>query len=210
MVSMASLDKRISAAIARVAADYNKKTKGEEGSRTYLTENDVVCNLYSELRKSLPSGYEAHTQIRPYYRTKGRRKVLKYISRRWEWKESENKLEGSVIDLCVLDNNPEYWNEAKGQGFRDAGGLKYWRFVSYPVDAIRAAIEVKIRVRGKIANITKDFGKIVAIESRVEPRDFAGYVVVMDSLVRPSDLERIKGKVTPSETVRIVTNKGYL
>lgn len=206
MVSMTSLDKKVSAAIARVASDYNKKTKGEEGSRAYLTESDVVCNLYSELRKAVPRGYEVHTGLRPFDERKGGKNVLKYVSNRWTWKTAMRKNEGSIIDLCVLDSNPKYWKEAKGEGFWDSDGLRYWRFVSYPVEAIRAAIEVKIRVKGKISNIKKDIEKIKSIESQVSPGQFIGYMVVMDSRARNIDLERIITKVERSDAITIITN----
>lgn len=206
VVSIATLDKRICSAVTRVAADYGKKTRGEEGSRKYLTENDVVCNLYGELRASLPRGYEVHSGLRPYHTSKKGKEVLRFLSKEWTWEATEGKNKGTTLDLCVLDSVTQYWRKAKKEGFWDNDDLKYWRFPSYPISAIRAAIEVKIRVRGKTSNIRKDIDKVKAIKTLVGSKPFLGYVVILDSCARPKDINGIKKKVIPEEQIRIIAN----
>ena len=214
MTSLLQLRRRTDRAIKNVVENYSRKTDGEEGSRIYLTEADVVFNMYASIGRVLPDGFEIHAGLRPFQLRSGKKLVWSKEKRKWNWEQapkrnddtSDDQRWGATVDLCVLDSSTKYWEHAKERGHRDGrGNLKYWRFISYPVEALRIGIEAKVRIRDRVSKgIFKDLKKLETIMMATRPGRFLGYLVIVDSCARDEDLVRIRRVSGKAGEVRIV------
>jgi hypothetical protein len=173
--------------IEEILKDYKRE------ERSYLTEGDVICRLFLALSHKLK--VFVHSQMRPYARSG--KDVLVIINGEWEKGNKANK--GSLVDLAIIDTDEKFWKDAFKKAKNDQGSkLRYWRILSYPVEAFLAAIEVKIRVRGNVSRIYKDIEKLVAIRKK-NPKCLA-YLVVLDRCATPEDLEKI-GRRAANENI---------
>jgi len=180
----------IEKAIEKILEDYEKNKK------KYTTEGDIICNLFAKLCDiSWGENIIVHSQVRPFRGEIGREEVI----RNGEWNEPKNKKanSGSVIDLAIIDMSKDYWNKSIkkanidqiGSVRQDTNFLKYWRILSYPVEALRAAIEVKAKVRGNRDRIWKDIGKLIKIKEG-NP-DCLTYMIIADRRASSDRIQKI-------------------
>ena len=188
---MEELKKMVEKVIEEVLEDYEK----DEDGKTYTTEGDIVSHIFARL--SAPVGdrnIKIHSQVRPFKGEIGKEKVI----RDGKWKDQQGKANaGSVVDLAILDMRDRYWKKALEKAIKDQfgedrseGSLRYWRILSYPVEAFRVAIEVKIRVRGNKKKILKDVEKLCAIKR--ESPECLTYMVIADRCAPPNTISDIK------------------
>jgi hypothetical protein len=144
----------------------------------YLTESDVVHRIAVHLEKQLEGAdYRVHLELRPYRRSEGSlAKILEEGAVEWRTaKEDGSPLkenDGARLDIAVVKGTngfEEALQQARlVQSGRMDGDLRYWRMLSYPIEAIAAALEVKVRVRGNERRIRKDIDKLALIgEGRI-------------------------------------------
>jgi hypothetical protein len=156
-----------------------------------LTEGDAAsllfCILKNRMKDTKFSTFKIHSELRPFIEEENKHKVIKRKGAEWEWAEHEPENSGAVVDIVIIDSDQEYEKTAceKSDG-------KYWRIVSYPLEAFHACIEVKIRVSGNIRNIEKDISKLCKI--REHNKQCLVYLTVVDRKAKPGDIEKIKRK----------------
>ena len=180
---MEELKKMVEKVIEEVLEDYEK----DEDKKTYTTEGDIVSHIFARLLEApiWDKNIKIHSQVRPFKGEIGKEKVI----RDGKWKDQQGKANaGSVVDLAILDMRDRYWKKALEKAIKDQfgegrseGSLRYWRILSYPVEAFRAAIEVKIRVRGNRKKIFKDVEKLCAIK-RENPECLTCMVIAFTSV----------------------------
>jgi len=94
----------------------------------------------------------------------------------------------------VVDDYDIYFRQAFEKARKDQGvplNLKYWRMLSYPVEAFRAVLEVKIRLSGIARHIEREhFPRLDAIQEKKE--DCFLYYVVIDRCCNNRDCESLK------------------
>ena len=84
---------------------------------------------------------------------------------------------------------------------KDQGGsLRYWRILSYPLEAFRAAIMVKIRVKGNLLGIRKDIQVLRLLHKR-NP-ECLPFLFICDRMSSEKNKAEIK-RYCPSE-VRLI------
>ncbi|RLF35308.1 MAG: hypothetical protein DRN03_05405 [Thermoplasmata archaeon] len=184
---MGELKKIVEEVIGEVLEYYEKDRDG----KSYTTEGNIVSHIFARLLGApiWDKGIKIHSQVRPFKGEIGKEKVI----RDGKWKDQQGKANaGSVVDLAILDMRDRYWKKALEKAIKDQfgedrseGSLRHWRILSYPVEAFRAAIEVKIRVRGNKRKILKDVEKLCAIK-RENPECLA-YMVIADRCA-PTDI----------------------
>ncbi|MDH5268145.1 MAG: hypothetical protein OEW62_10780 [Candidatus Bathyarchaeota archaeon] len=190
---MSSVSEEVSSIKALVEACLRKLLKNyekEEHKEAFLTESDVAsslfCMLKGEMEKRNIGEFAVHSGLRPYIEEKGLNLVIKAKdSLLGEWKKHEPKNSGSVVDIVLINRKPEYFEKAK-----DVSPKKYWRLVTYPLEAFKVCIEVKIRVPGNIKRIKKDIIKLRKI--RETNRSCLVYLVVVDRKASNRSKENIK------------------
>ena len=162
----------------------------------YLSESDAVCSLFSILNElSLSKGLAIHSQLRPFYGSVDSAFIIKSDKNgKIEWQKQRKANEGAVVDLCVIDEDEKYWRKAYAKALRDQNAtnrLKYWRILSYPVEALRVAVEVKVKVYRNIRRIRTDLDKLAKIGEK-NPSCVL-YLVVLDRAAEPTEaLKQIK------------------
>lgn len=179
------LGKIVERALVELEKDYRRFEE------TYLTEGDVVASLLCSLRNLLEkeSGrLTVHAQLRPYKRTREGCMVLKEVKRKIEWAAQRKANEGTLLDVAVTDLNNEYWRETYTKALEDQHknrnprrseiDLKYWRMLSCPVEAFKAAIEIKIRLWGNHQYIKRDIDKLAKL--REMNKNCLAYCLVID------------------------------
>jgi len=161
--------------------------------KDFLTEADVVSFLISNLRKKIKEGLRVHSQLRPFYQTEERYYVIKKEGETWGWRLQRKANEGAVFDVVVVDDYDRYFKQALEKARKDQGAplnLKYWRMLSYPVEAFHAVLEVKIRLSGNVKEIGQvELPKLSAIQ---EKRNCLLYYVVIDRCFKNEDRESLK------------------
>jgi len=178
---MSELANIIEDAIKELINNY-KKDRERVSEKICLTENDVVCKLYSLLHGNLGENLEIHSELRPYI-PKGENNVNVDVIRNTGWEKQNGANEGAKIDLAIIDTIESYWKQAfkkakKDQNWEKKEGLKYWRILSYPLNAFRAVIEIKIKVRNNYPRIRRDIEKLKMIKK--ENPACLTYMVVLD------------------------------
>ena len=114
------LIKIVEESISKPGKDYLTK------ERSYLTEGDAVCSLFSILRNHTELKEIAiHSQLRPFYgkidspfvigRTKEGR--IDWIKQEIANKVRANK--GSLVDIAIIDVNEEHWKKAYAKAQKD-------------------------------------------------------------------------------------------
>lgn len=176
-----NLRRVIEATISSFGRKYNKYKK------RYLTEADVVSDLFSMLDQRLKQdpNLAVHSQLRPF---SGENRVIRgKVWKQVSWiSQQKDPRRGSLVDIAVIDMSEAYWKRALNKAKR----FDYWRILSYPVEAFRAALEVKIRVKGNFDTIKRDIVKLVKIRNKSP--DCLSYLIVSDRKSVREDRERIK------------------
>jgi len=190
----------IETAIGNILTDYKKNEK------RYTTEGDVVAHLFCELQKVFEKREEIilHFQVRPFYKDEESKvRVIK----EGKWIEQPQANAGSVVDLAILTmgENDKYWREAFQKAMKDQyknkyknkNGLKYWRILSYPVEAFLAAIEIKVRVDKNKKRIFEDIDKLYCLKSK-NPNCLS-YILVLDRYASENILRSIEERAKEKE-----------
>jgi len=153
-----------------------------------LTEGDAASLLFCILKNRMKgpkfSTFKIHSELRPFIEEENKHKVIKRKGSEWEWAEHKPENSGAVVDIVIIDSDPEYSKKA------EKSERKYWRIVSYPLEAFHACIEVKIRVSGNIRNIKKDISKLCKI--REHNKQCLVYLTVVDRKATSEDIKEIK------------------
>ena len=197
------LDKIVSESIESIVKSYSRP----ENKILYLTEGDVVASLYSILRDRL-KGVEdvtVHSQLRPYDARSKEVRVIGEREKKMQWKTQSRANDGSIVDIIVIDSDESYWKDACRKAKKDQGSrkLKYWRIVSYPVKAFRAAIEVKVKVRSNFSGIRRDVKKLETLKEA--DSDCLLFLVVLDRRASVEDLDEVKRGIGDESRVRVHT-----
>ncbi|MCD6474586.1 MAG: hypothetical protein J7K47_06780 [Thermoplasmata archaeon] len=190
----------IEKAIGNILTDYKKNEK------RYTTEGDVVAHLFCELQKVFKKKEEIilHSQVRPFDKDKESKvRVIK----EGKWIEQPQANAGSVVDLAILTmgENDKYWEIAFEKAMKDQyknkyknkNGLKYWRILSYPVEAFLAAIEIKVRVDNNKKRIFEDIDKLHCLKSK-NPNCLT-YMLVLDRYASKNILRSIEERAEEKE-----------
>ncbi len=148
-MSRDELDSAIAAAIESVARRYSANPRG------YLTESDLVVELASELKRRVRGwSLRVHCGLRPRWNDA--------VIRDGAWVRLQMERRGPfghAIDVAIIDDSDEPWEKA----LEWVEGVKYWRVLSYPVEAFVAAIEVKVRVHNNLRRIRLDIESLRAM-----------------------------------------------
>jgi len=173
----------------------------KRSERNFLTEADIVSSLIQALRKHVQCDRIAiHSQLRPFLKKNGKVKVIgeersKDKSRKRRWIEQKRANKGARFDIALVSRDEKHWKKALENAKEDQGGkLKYWRILSYPLEAFHAIVETKVRVSGNIDEIRGDIERLVMVRQE-NPRCLT-FLVVMDKKAKSKDLERIEGIMT--------------
>lgn len=165
---MARLKSVIRQSIRELIEDY------EDHEFSYLTEREVVASLLSGLRTRMDP-IAVHCEVRPY---DDRGKVISGEPLQWMRKKGG----GCTVDLAIVHKRHLRQTVRKTN-------RRYWRCLSFPVEAIRAAVEVKVRVWQNKRNIRPDIDKLHQI-LKANPKCFT-YLVVLDRCASQSDLKKL-------------------
>lgn len=106
----------------------------------------------------------------------GRRISDEEVITEGKWKRQIKSNAGNVVDLAVLTmgEKDRYWNIVLKKAIKDKykkyrhenrEGVRYWRTLSYPVEAFLSAIEIKVRVRGNKKRILKDIDNLHCLKN---------------------------------------------
>lgn len=172
--------------------------------RDFLTEADAVSTLFNILKDRLKNANVAvHSQLRPFTQ---RNEVIVFDRRRkgWYWKKQRVANEGAPFDLAIIDAGDKYWKRAEKKAMYDQRAkkdLKYWRMLSYPIEAFLAAIEIKVRVWQNPPWIEKDINKLSAILKK--NKKCLLYAVVLDRKANPKEVKKIEGLARRKKHVRV-------
>ena len=184
--------------LRRLVESYERKEHIED----FLTESDVAsslfCMLKDEMEKESVEGFKIHGGLRPYIEEEGTILVIRArdsSSMELEWKKHHPRNSGAVVDIVIVDCEQEYFRRAERISSR-----KYWRLVTYPLEAFAVCIEVKIRVSGNFDRIRKDIKKLRKI--RETKTDCLVYLVVVDRKASDKSKENIK-KYCHENSVRL-------
>jgi len=168
----------------------------DENECSYLTENDVICKLYSILTRNCnPKEFRIHSELRPFYESVENQLVItEEKGGKIGWYKQQTAKSGFRVDLSLINPKTKFFEaleKAKKDQHARSGELKYWRMLSYPVEAFHAIIEVKIKVyRNK--TIDKDIEKLVMI--RDKNKDCQLYLIILDRKSNPDILKIYKKK----------------
>ena len=198
---------RIKESIQELVTEYN------ENPWSLITESDVTNRLYSILqRRPVLKGISIHSELRPFQsKLQGKASLPFVIKDRKDphWVRQRKANDGAMIDLVLVDSDKRFENEAHKKAVLEQGKreieklirkglepvedsleLRYWRMLSYPVKAFKAAIEAKIRVSGNMPKIRNDVKKLKKIK---EENDECGlYLVVLDCKADDRKLREIR------------------
>ena len=170
----------------------------------YLTENDIVCTVFSKLEerldndipcKSEGSRFFVHTELRPYIDGKSVLVLKEGTDGQFIWAEQNKENDSGRFDLVIIRGNNGF-QEAKKKASEaqwkesDHGDLKYARILSYPLLSFEAIIEVKIRVRGNKRRIMGDLRKLELIKEK-HPNCIAR-MVILDRYATKNSPENVK------------------
>jgi len=188
------LSRIIKEALRELESNYRRSEE------TYLTEGDVVASLLCSIRNLLSedSGHlTVHAQLRPYKRTREGCMILKQVGKEIKWTAQTKANEGQLFDIAVTHLNTQHWRETHTKALEDqyrnqttkkqGAELRYWRMLSCPVEAFKAAIEIKIRLWGNHQNIKSDIQKLAKL--REVNNDCLAYCLVID---RAQNSRRVK------------------
>ncbi len=169
---------------------YNKS------QQDFLTEGDSVSSLFCILKKEMErrdiKGFKIHRELRPYTEERDTKYVIKVEDKEAKWGKQETRNSGAVVDIVIVDDDMEYFEAA-----RDYSPRKYWRILSYPLEAFVACIEVKIKVFGNNRRITKDIDKLCLIRETVAEkfnRKCLVYMCVMDRRASSKSIRTVEDK----------------
>lgn len=193
----------VDAAVTQLVNDYG--LNAERGY--YLTENDATCKLFAMLmEKSEQNKIGVHSELRPF--CSGDREseiencqvIKEDIGGRMSWDyQGQDAKNGSRVDICLIAQDRRYLDKAILKAKIDQIGpsldrtrtdLKYWRILSYPVEAFRAAIEIKVKVHRNMTRIRKDIEKLAVLKQKNS--QCLTYLVVLDRQADPKDIEKIR------------------
>jgi len=168
----------------------------EADCENFLTESDVAsslsCLLKDKMKKQDVGEFRVHSGLRPYIEEDGKDALVLRTedssSIEWKWKKHEPKNSGSVVDIVIVSKKRDYFEKAKDTSATIL--KKYWRLVTYPLEAFKVCIEVKIRVSGNIKRIKRDINKLRMI--REANKDCLVYLIVADRRALPTSKENIK------------------
>lgn len=141
---------------------------------SYLTETDVVASLASRLRKALPNE-SVHTGLCP---TRGTQEMIVGKS-----KEFDVATRGCAVDIAILNRKSVESTVNKNKE------KKYWRYLRFPVEDLKAAMEVKVRVVGNKGRILDDVKKLTTIGEENEYCLLC--LVILDRKARRRQIEEI-------------------
>lgn len=182
------LEEFINIAIKNIINDYRCHIK------KYTTEGDVIANLFAQLSHNKFKNLYIHSQVRPFKGNIGNEEVI--IDGNWRKQEKANS--GCIVDLAILDLQDKYWKKTilkanKDQKIKRNSNektLKYWRILSYPVEAFHAAIEVKVRVKNNKSRIIKDIKKLSIIK-KTNPKCLT-YLIIVDRCTSKKTIKNIQ------------------
>jgi len=182
-----SIKEIINRCVEKITDNYEKKKED------YLTEGDVTsslfCLLKDEMEKHNIEGLKIHRELRPYVKMENNSYVIKQVNGAIKWEQHKPKNSGAVVDIAIIKSEQEYFEQAE-----EVAPKKYWRLLTYPLDAFVACIEVKIRVSGNISRIKKDIDKLCKIRDTIHDRGKECFVhlVVLDSEVSDQSRKKIE------------------
>lgn len=191
-----NLDEVVKGAILQIINNY-KRTP-----RAYLTEADVVSDLACDLKSMIMTKHgelAVHCELRPFqeinlHKRNTKQKYLVIVGDRWVPQQRANS--GAHFDIIVVSNDKEFWRRAYENALYYQGKrrkrkvLSYWRFLSYPVDAFYAVVEVKVRVSGNVSKIKRDMDRLFALQKKNS--NCFTYVLVLDRKAKPRDKKYLK------------------
>lgn len=156
-----SLRNIIEESIYKLGEDFRTNKK------SYLSEADALCSLFTILKNKLDlKQMNVHSQLRPFYKEMNNTFVLRRMpTRKIDWVIQEKANLGSLVDLSIIDIDKEYWIKAYAKALEDqhSKNIKWWRILSYPVEALKAVIEIKVKVYGNFDEIEEDVYKLEMI-----------------------------------------------
>lgn len=168
---MARMDMNIRMSIRDLIDDY------DQSPTSYLTESDVVASLACRLRECL-KGKSVHIGLCP---VRGSEEMIV-----GESKQFDVANRGCAVDIAVLER------ELVQSAVSKDGEKKYWRYLKFPVEDLKAAIEVKVRVSGNKGRIRDDVKKLKTIGKA--SRHCLTYLVILDKRARERQLEDVLRK----------------
>ncbi len=177
---MSNLKGTILDALDKIRTDYN-----DNYHEKYFTESDVVIGLARHLANCNSDGAGVHSELRPFFGDSKSREVIG--SKKSDWVHTDKTVEGACVDLAVV----KY-----GVHLKKASSLKaniqteYWRMPLYPVEGFKAAIEVKVRVKGNVHAIENDMKKLSLIRSK--NNSCLCYVLILDALAKDKQNNKLK------------------
>ena len=184
MISFSKLD----SVLKWVVKDYQRK------KRSYLTENDVVMHIHARLAKMQFQTIGIHSELRPFIIDGRNTKILKETAKnKINWVKQNKALEGARIDLSLIDQNDLHWESAFKKALKDQNReekLRFWRILSYPCEAFRAMIEIKIRVDKNLGRIYKDISKFEAVQK--ENKECLKFLIILDRCASENNMEKIE------------------
>lgn len=200
---MKNIGEAIENVIKRILKDYM------ENEKKYTTEGDAIAYLFSELIEVFKqNNIIVHSQVRPFsYKIINGKISNEKIIKRGKWKKQNRANEGNIIDLAIitLGKNYEYWKIALEKAkkdqykdkYEDKKQLEYWRILSYPIEAFRSAIEVKVRVKGNKGRILDDIKTLYCLKNK-NPKVLT-YILILDKCAPKEMLQDIKQKAKEKE-----------
>ena len=178
--------------------------------RLVLTENDMVMRAYGMLVKNGVPEHSLHTELRPYIGSYDKKcKVIRKLKQeeasetKLDWHEQDKANQGARFDLAVVledDESNDFWERALTKAKSDQGahnGLRYWRVLSYPCEAFRAAIEFKAKVHNNMNRIHDDITRLKLLHDK--NRGGLKYLVVMDRCASDDYVRRIRNWLSDSD-----------
>ncbi|MGD6810454.1 MAG: hypothetical protein ACQCN3_12215 [Candidatus Bathyarchaeia archaeon] len=182
------------------------KLQYELNENAFFTENDVICELFSIIKSNIDDAFQVHSEIRPYFVDKEKFEIR---CDKNTWVQCTKNNMGDVIDVVIFGPNETYFKEA----FEKTKKYSCWRLLSHPVELIKAAIEVKIRVNGNRKRVDWDINKLSLISAK--NKTCLLLFLVLDRNAKASCLEQIKNEceqISLEKSIKIVcvTNKGKI
>ena len=176
-----------------------------------LTEADATNRFYEILSQNLilqKYDLSIHSELRPFIKQKnGKYKIIK----KGKWTNEGRINEGAKFDLSIINNSNYFWDKAFKKVVRaqtnDETRVKYWRFLSYPLEAFKAVFEFKIRVQGNIRDskknprgISKDIEKLNVLHS--ENEDCLKYLVILDRKISEKNYHKIRNMLSDKPNIK--------
>jgi len=166
----------------------------------FLTEGDVTSSLFCMLKAKLgnhgSAGIKVHRELRPYIKVPqasgSGRHVIKIVEGKAKWSLHDPPNSGSVIDIVLTSSGMDYFESAETIALKRK--RKYWRLLTYPLEAFLVCIEVKIRVSGNIRRIEKDVKKLGKIRHKLRElgKNCFVFLVVVDRFAEGKSKKKIE------------------